>query len=77
MRTREQIAISALECATSWDPNTCLLGNTTAREVVFLAAFHIDTCPACGSTSWVNIDCVLCQVVDSVCRQREGKDEAK
>jgi hypothetical protein len=63
MRTMEQIAVDALKCAISWEPGARLLGNVTAQEVARLAAPHIDTCPKCGATAWVNIDCDLCRAV--------------
>lgn len=62
MRNLEQVAVDVLHCAISHEPNVCLLGNVIASEVAALAAFVIDSCPKCGATAWVNIDCDLCLV---------------
>jgi hypothetical protein len=62
-RTVETIAVDVLRCALAWEPNACLMGNVTASEIATLAAWTIDTCPKCGATAWVNIDCDLCLVL--------------
>lgn len=59
----EQIAGELLKCALSWDPDACILGNVTAREIAKLAASQITSCPLCGAEPWVNIDCGLCLIV--------------
>lgn len=61
--TIESIAIEMLRCATVHPPGEVLFGNVTAVGVLLVAASVIDTCPSCGSTSWVNIDCQLCHTV--------------
>jgi hypothetical protein len=66
MMNREAVAAEVLRCALSWEPNVCLLGNVMASEIAALAASAIDTCPKCGATAWVNIDCDLCLVVTSL-----------
>jgi hypothetical protein len=58
----EKIARETLKCALSWEPAVCLIGNLMACEVAALAARQIDTCPKCGATAWVNIDCDLCNL---------------
>jgi len=66
MMNREAVAVDVLRCALAWEPNACLLGNVMASEIAALAASAIDTCPKCGATAWVNIDCDLCLVVVSL-----------
>lgn len=63
MKNREAVAVDVLRCALAWEPNVCLIGNVMACEIAALAASAIDTCPKCGATAWVNIDCDLCMVV--------------
>lgn len=58
----EAIAVDVLKCAVSHEPGVRLIGNVTAEQVACLAAHAIDTCPKCGATAWVNIDCDLCGV---------------
>lgn len=70
-RTIEQIAIDVLKSATSREPDACLVGNVTALELGYLAASRVMTCPSCGSTAWVNIDCRLCLTMSAVCSQSE------
>ena len=65
-RSIEAIAVDVLKCAISWESGVCLVGNVTAREIAVLAAHQIDTCPKCGATAWVNIDCDLCGVVGAI-----------
>lgn len=59
-RSPEQIAVDTLKCAIAWEPGVRLIGNVKAIEIAELAARQINTCPKCGSTAWVNIDCDLC-----------------
>ena len=66
MMNREAVAVAVLRYALAWEPNVCLLGNIMASEIAALAASALDTCPKCGSTAWVNIDCDLCLVVTSL-----------
>ena len=56
----EAIAVDVLQCAITHEPDVRLMGNVRAEDVARLAAHHIDTCPKCGATAWVNIDCDLC-----------------
>lgn len=56
----EKIATEILACAIAHTPDSRLLGNIPASDFVTLCAFVLDTCPKCGSTAWVNIDCDLC-----------------
>jgi hypothetical protein len=63
MMPLEKIAIEALRCALSWEPNVCLIGNVMASEIAALAASRITSCPECGAEPWVNIDCDLCEAM--------------
>lgn len=56
----ERIAADILACAITHEPGVRLMGNVRADDIARLAAHHIDTCPKCGATAWVNIDCDLC-----------------
>lgn len=58
----EAVAVEVLRCAISWDKDARPLGNVRAEDLARLAAAVIDTCPKCGATAWVNIDCDLCRV---------------
>lgn len=60
--TIEANAVEMLKCAIGWDPDARLVGNVRAQDVARVAARVIDTCPKCGATAWVNIDCDLCCV---------------
>lgn len=66
MRTTEAIALDALRCAISHEPDSRLIGNVTAAEVVRLCAREVMTCPKCGAEAWVNIDCDLCLIVGQI-----------
>jgi len=57
----ETIAVELLRCAVTHDPESRLVGNLRARDLVVLAASAIACCPVCGSTAWVNIDCAICR----------------
>ncbi len=61
-RCPEAIAVDVLKCAITHEPDVCLIGNVKARDIAALAAHVIQTCPKCGATAWVNIDCDLCGV---------------
>lgn len=63
MRTTESIAADVLGCAIAHEPDSRLVGNVTAAEIVRLCAGHVMTCPRCGAEAWVNIDCDLCLIV--------------
>lgn len=63
MRTTEAIAADVLQCAIAHDPDSRLIGNVTAAEIVRLCASEVMTCPKCGAEAWVNIDCDMCLVV--------------
>ncbi len=43
MRTIRDIALDLYLCADSWDPDVCLLGNVTARELAALARHVVET----------------------------------
>lgn len=62
-RSIEQISVDVLKCAVGWEPEAKLIGNVSALEVARLAIPNIDSCPKCGATAWVNIDCDLCMMV--------------
>lgn len=62
----ETIAVDVLRCAMAWEPDAKLIGNVTARDVARLAVSAIDTCPSCGATAFVNIDCMLCNIAEAV-----------
>lgn len=62
----EACAVEVLRCALSHNPNARLIGNVRAIDIAALAAAAIDTCPKCGATAWVNIDCDLCSVCHSL-----------
>lgn len=59
-QTIEAIAVEVLRCALAWEPHVCVVGNVTARDIARLAGAAILTCPKCGATAWVDIDCDLC-----------------
>ena len=62
----EAIAVELLRCAVSWEPDVRLLGNVTAHDIALFVVKHIHTCPKCGATSGVNIDCDLCGVISGL-----------
>lgn len=66
MRSTETIAVDVLRCAISHEPDSRLIGNVTAAELVRLCAAEVMTCPKCGAEAWVNIDCDLCLVVSQL-----------
>lgn len=66
MRTREQIAIDVLQASIAWEPEVRVVANVTASELAALAAAAVDTCPSCGATAFVNIDCDLCLVCSAL-----------
>lgn len=70
MMPLEKIAIEALKCALSWEPNICLIGNVMASEIAALAASRITSCPKCGAEPWANIDCDLCLVCSSLGKEQ-------
>lgn len=66
MLTREQTAAELLKHALSSPMSEPMVGKATAVEIAVLAAEQIDTCPLCGATAWVEIDCDLCTVVTNL-----------
>lgn len=70
----EGTAVEALKCCLAWEPDARILGNVRAVELAAILVDLINTCPKCGSTAWVNIDCDLC----GVCHRlgRDGPPEA-
>ena len=70
-RRPEAIAVDLLRCVLTHEMNSCLLGNVTALEIAILCASMIDTCPLCGATAWVDIDCDLC----SLCSELQNRGE--
>lgn len=73
MMNRKAVAVEVLRCALAWEPNVCLLGNVMESEIAALAASDIDTCPKCGATAWVNIDCDLCLMVTALLESGQDK----
>lgn len=57
----EHTATELLQQVVDRDPSERVVGDVTASELAFLAAFLIDTCPRCGSLAWRNTDCELCR----------------
>lgn len=74
MKSIEQIAIELLRhCVTHGILMPLpILGGLTALDLASLAVSQIDTCPKCGATAWVNIDCELCAVGAAI----EGASDA-
>ena len=68
MMNREAVAVNVLRFSLALEPNVRLLGDVMASEIAALAASAVDTCPKCGATAWVNIDCDLCLVVTALMR---------
>jgi hypothetical protein len=62
----ETIAADVLKIALAWDKDARLIGNVTATELAILAVSAIDTCPLCGATAGVNLDCELCCVISGI-----------
>ena len=73
MRDLEKIAVDALKCAISWEPDACLIGNVTARETAYLASRSIMTCPKCGAEAFVNIDCNLCNAIEAIEKEVDSR----
>ena len=68
---REGQAIELLRCALTHEPESRLLGNVRAREIVAIAASLVTSSPACGAEPWVNIDCALCETIAANARDDE------
>jgi|GEM_PF-6905250 len=77
----EKLAVDLLARCISVPPQTNVLAGMTAQDLASLAAHVIDTCPKCGATAWVNIDCDLCSTCHRITRDEplpsEGKTEEK
>lgn len=58
----EATAVETLKCCLSWEPDARILGNVRAIDLAAILVSQINTCPKCGATAWVNIDCDLCGV---------------
>jgi hypothetical protein len=69
----EAIATDMLKCAIGWDPAAKVIGNVSAADVARVAAHVIGTCPKCGATAWVNIDCDLCNVCHGLLHEGERR----
>ena len=74
MRNIEKIASDALRYALSQDKDSFVLGNLTHEEVAYLAMSAIGCCPLCGATTWVNIDCDLCNTCSDLQNKIEHKE---
>lgn len=58
----EKIAVRVMKHAFKHAPDEIIAGDVTSLDLVRLAAPNVLTCPSCGSTAWVNIDCDVCQM---------------
>lgn len=65
-RTIEQIAVDILKSALTHEPDSRLIANVSAHEVIKLAAREVLSCPRCGAEPWCNIDCDVCLVVGQI-----------
>ena len=61
---REDVALRLLQALLATPPDDLAYSpwGVDKVELAMLAASVIDTCPSCGSITWVNIDCPLCEV---------------
>jgi len=62
-RDLQTIAADLLRCATSWEPQVCIVGNITATELARLARFVLGQCPLCVVTAGANVDCEIYDVL--------------
>ncbi len=69
----QETEVELLRCALSWDANARIVGNVTAKELARVVAQVIHTCPSCGSTAWVNIDCATCNVCSELLREENAQ----
>lgn len=69
MRDRDKIAVDVLRGAIKMDRDARVLGNVTAAELAAIVAPIVDTCPKCGATAWVDIDCELCNALSALLRE--------
>ena len=66
MKSREEIAATVLKCAVACMPEARLIGNVTAKELAFIVAPLITSCPKCGAEPWCDIDCDLCVAMSAL-----------
>lgn len=66
IQANEAVAVELLRTAIKHDPDAILVGGVSAKDLARFAASIIGTCPKCGATAWVNIDCDLCGVCSSL-----------
>lgn len=62
----EAVAVELLRVAVKAEPNARVIANVTAHDIAMFVVKHIHTCPSCGATSGVNIDCDLCGVISGL-----------
>lgn len=48
MRSLRTIAMDMWQCANSWAPEACLMGNVTAAEVRVLVEHVLEACQGCA-----------------------------
>ena len=68
----EKVAVELLRTVLKNAPGAEVVGQVTAVDLAKLASRLVDTCPICGATAWVNIDCDLC----NVCAKLKNEDAA-
>lgn len=56
----EAVAVGIVRAVIQFPPYEHPFPGVTAKDMLTLMAGLINTCPKCGATAWVNIDCDLC-----------------
>jgi len=49
-----------------YTPESVVIYDITAIEIVAVAASVLSQCPSCGAEAWVNIDCELCMICSGI-----------
>jgi hypothetical protein len=68
MRTNEKIAGAMLQAVMTMSATKTVAGDVTALEVARMLADSFTSCPKCGAEPWVNLDCLVCQVMTALPR---------
>lgn len=60
---KEDVSLRLIRALIRVSPDTVVIGDVVAGEIIVLAAPHLTVCPSCGSKPFLNVRCDLCTVL--------------
>lgn len=61
--SKEDVSLRMIRALIRVPPDTVVIGDVVAGEILVLVAPHLTTCPSCGFKPFLNVRCDLCSVL--------------